>query len=100
MPAIDAKKLHDTTAQVVQILLLINKTAMQGDSFGNSLYNLIEKGVMGGLVQACGGARDQQESTAVSVKSFVSFLVDLTGLTPDPGSISEQESAVSSQQLM
>ncbi|KAF4901975.1 putative serine/threonine-protein kinase [Colletotrichum fructicola] len=100
MPAIDAKKLHDTTAQVVQMLLLINKTAMQGDSFENSLYNLIEKRVMGGLVQACGGAREQQESTEVSVKSFVSFLVDLTGLTPDPGSISEQASAVSSQQLI
>ncbi|KAL3291406.1 serine/threonine protein kinase [Colletotrichum asianum] len=67
---------------------------MQGDSFENSLYNLIEKRVMGGLVQACGGARDQQESTEVSVKSFVSFLVDLTGLTPDPSSISEQASVL------
>ncbi|KAF3808132.1 hypothetical protein GCG54_00012712 [Colletotrichum gloeosporioides] len=66
---------------------------MQGDSFENSLYNLIEKRVMGGLVQACGGAPDQQESTEVSVKSFVSFLVDLKGLTPDSGSISKQASA-------
>ncbi|EQB43831.1 hypothetical protein CGLO_17476 [Colletotrichum gloeosporioides Cg-14] len=100
MLAIYAKKLHDTTAQVVQMLLLINKIAMQGDSFENSLYNLIEKRVMGGFVQACGGARDQQESTEVSVKFFVSFLVDLKGLTPDPGSIPEQASAVSSQQLI
>ncbi|KAK2764200.1 hypothetical protein CKAH01_15806 [Colletotrichum kahawae] len=54
LPAIDAKRLHDTTAQVVQMLLIMNKTAMQGDNFENPLYNLIAKRVMDGLVQTCG----------------------------------------------
>ncbi|KAJ0275026.1 hypothetical protein Brms1b_012164 [Colletotrichum noveboracense] len=74
MLAIDAKRLYDTTAQVVQMLLLIIKTALQGDNFRDPLYDHIAKRVMDGLAQACGGAQDQQQGTEISVKSFVSVL--------------------------
>ncbi|KAF5520444.1 hypothetical protein CGCA056_v009004 [Colletotrichum aenigma] len=100
MLAIDAKRLYDTTAQVVQMLLLINKTALQGDNFRDSPYDHIAKRVMDGLAQACGGAQDQQQGTEVSVKSFVSFLVDLTGLTPDSGCGLEELSEVNSEQVI
>ncbi|KAJ0269726.1 hypothetical protein COL940_012232 [Colletotrichum noveboracense] len=100
MLAIDAKRLYDTTAQVVQMLLLIIKTALQGDNFRDPLYDHIAKRVMDGLAQACGGAQDQQQGTEISVKSFVSFLVDLTGLTPDSGCGLEELSEVNSEQVI
>ncbi|KAH9232156.1 hypothetical protein K456DRAFT_1870302 [Colletotrichum gloeosporioides 23] len=100
MLAIDAKRLYDTTAQVVQMLLLIIKTALQGDNFRDPQYDHIAKRVMDGLAQACGGAQDQQQGTEISVKSFVSFLVDLTGLTPDSGCGLEELSEVNSEQVI
>ncbi|KAF6791058.1 hypothetical protein CSOJ01_14416 [Colletotrichum sojae] len=90
-----AKLLRDSCAKIVQMLLWIHKSTSASEDIplGSSFHDLVQKRTMRQLFEVFGTPEDPGDMIQLSMNHLFSFLVDLSGLAPEPKLVSHNGEA-------